>query len=207
MHTPLPQWVLWSEVVIRFGWAAIAAAIWFVMSRRGHDGGLWALVGVVLGPLAVPAAVISARRASRRPPTVVDQGDGEDVKVLAVIDPDQPATWAAVAQRVTTLSAPSELAVVVSRETLDVAAREATVRRARAALAAVAAAIPGPPPRQVILEGPPATAVAQRRRLLGDPMVVVPTSRLGDRLGDELAHGVGRHDRCADQPPPKRLLS
>lgn len=194
MHTPLPQWVLWSEVVIRFGWAGIAAVIWFVMSRRGHDGGLWALVGLVLGPLAVPAAIISARRASRRAPIVVDQGAGGDIKILAVIDPDEPATWAAGAERVNTLSAPSELVVVVSRETLDTAAREATVRRASAALAAVASAISGPSPRQVILEGRPAAAVSDRRQLLDDPMVVIPTSRLGESLRAGLTHGAGTHE-------------
>lgn len=205
MHTPLPQWAVWSEVAIRFSWAALAAAIWIVMSRRGHDGAIWALVGVVLGPLAVPAAIVSARRASRRLPIVIDEGTAGEIGVLAVVDPDRPDTWAAEAEQLNALRGPTELVVVVSRETLDVAARDATVHRARAALAAVASAVAGPAPRQVILEGRPTTAVAHRRDLLGGPIVVTPASRLGDRLRFELAASSNR--RASSDGRQKEITS
>ena len=195
MHTPLPQWVLWSEAIIRFGWAAIAAVIWFIMSRRGHDGAIWALVGVVLGPLAVPAAIISATRAARRPPIVVDEGAGGDASVLVVVDPEHPESWIPEAELFNALTGDAELVAVVTRETLDHAAREASLRRARTALAAVAAAIPGPAPRQVILEGPPAVAVARHRRSLDTPVLVTPSNRFGDRLRADLL------DRVDTGPP------
>lgn len=78
MHMPLPQWLMGSELAIRVGWAVTATVIWAVMSRRGHDGGMWALVGLVLVPFAVPAAILSARRTARRPPIVVADGASAD---------------------------------------------------------------------------------------------------------------------------------
>lgn len=201
MHMPLPQWALWSEVIIRFAWAAIAAVMWFVMSRRGHDGAIWALAGVVLGPLAVPVAIISARRAARRPPIVVDEGAGGVVSVLVVVDPEHPESWIPEGELVNALTCGAELVAVVTRETLDHAAREASLRRARAALAAVAAAIPGPAPRQVILEGRPAAAVAHYRRSLDIPVLVTPSNRFGDRLRADLLDRATQPRLDAPQPP------
>ena len=194
MHMPLPQWAIWSEVAIRLGWAAAAAVIWAVMSRRGHDGGLWAVIGLVLGPFAVPAAVISARRAARRPPVVVADVPGGSAgcapAVLVVVDADDPGSWAAQAAAADAVGGPVELAVVVGRDTLDRSAREGSLRRARCALAAVAAAMARPAPGQVILEGRPAAAVALHSRLRGIATVVVTSNPSGDRLrgalGDRL---------------------
>jgi len=194
VHTPLPQWALWSELAIRVGWAAAAAVIWAVMSRRGHDGGLWALIGLVLGPLAVPLAVISARRAARRPPIAVDGGHGADAarspSTLVVVDPDDPQTWGAQAAAADNVAGPVELAVVVSRDTLDRDAREGTLRRARTALAAVAATTTGPTPRQVILEGRPDAAVARHARQHGITTVIAPSTRPSDRLRSALGSSV-----------------
>lgn len=211
MHTPLPQWALWSEVVIRVGWAALAAMIWFVMSRRGHDGGIWALVGLVLGPLAVPAAIVSVRRASRRPLIVVADGaapsEAGGIGVLAVVDPDDPETWAPEAELVSTLVTPVELAAVVSRDTLDHAAREASLRRARTALAAVAAAMKGPVPRQVILEGRPTHAVVNHSRSLGRPTVVTPPNRFGDQLRRSLTSERLFLQSCGETLPRRALTA
>lgn len=187
MHTPLPQWAMWSEVAIRVGWAAIAAVIWFVMNRRGHDGGIWAIVGLVLGPFAVVPAVISGMRAARRPPIVVEEGSGVDAAVLVVVDAERPETWAPQAERVIALFGVAELVAVVSRETLDHQAREASLRRARTALAAVAGALAGPSPRQMILEGRPAIVVANRIRQLTGATVLTPPSRYGEELRSSLA--------------------
>lgn len=57
-----------------------------------------------------------------------------------------------------------ELAVVIGRDTLDAGARQHDVRTARVAPRAAAGAVVGPDPRQVILEGRPATAVLTRCR-------------------------------------------
>lgn len=194
MHTPLPQWALWSELAIRVGWAAAAAVIWACMSRRGHDGGLWALIGLVLGPLAVPLAVISARRAARRAPMVIDdgceRGAARAAATLVVVDPDDPETWAAQAAAADAVTGPVELAIVVSRDTLDRDAREGTLRRARTALVAVAATMVGPTPRQVILEGRPDTAVARHARQHGITTVIAPSTRSGDRLRSALGSRV-----------------
>lgn len=194
MHTPLPQWALWSELAIRIGWAGAAAVIWAVMSRRGHDGGLWALIGLVLGPLAVPLAVISARRAARRPPIVVENGRGPETGrlplTLVVVDPDDPQMWATQAAAADAVAGLVELAVVVSRDTLDRDAREGTLRRARIALAAVAATMAGPTPRQVILEGRPDAAVARHARQHGITGVIAPSTRSGVRLRSALGSSV-----------------
>lgn len=185
MHMPFPQWVIWSEVAIRVAWATIAAVIWAIMSRRGHDGGLWALVGLVLGPLAVPAALISARRAARRSPIVVAEGPPRGAAAvpaaLVVVDPDDPGGWDAQAAAARTVG-PVELAVVINRDTLDVAAREGAIRRARRALRAVAAAMPAPSPRQTILEGRPDGAVVRHCERRGIRTVIVPPTPTGDRL-------------------------
>lgn len=203
MHTPLPEWVLWSEVGIRVGWTTIALAIWFVMSRRGHDGGTWAIVGLVLGPLAIPMAIVSARRASRRPLLVVEDGATVDAGVLVAVDASQPETWASVAWLVNTLATPAELAAVVDRDTLDIAARNASLQRARRALAAVADAVNGPQPRQVILEGRPVPAVAKRRLALGIATVVAPANRFGDQLRSALG-AVCLQPDGVNQVPPRR---
>ena len=187
MHTPLPEWALWSEIAIRVGWAATAAVICLVMSRRGHDIANWAIVGLVLGPFAVLAAIISARRADRRGAIVVEQGDDRDARVLVVLDPAHPESWRMQAEMVNELDATAELVVVVSRDTLDRPARDGTLRRARTALAAAAAAVAAPTPRQLILEGRPAAAVVSHARSLTASTIILPPNSLGDQLRGSLA--------------------
>lgn len=193
MHMPLPQWALWSEVAIRAGWAVAAAVLWAVMSRRGHDGGLWAVIGLVLGPFAVPAALISARRAARRPPIVVVGGAllrPAAVPALVIVDADDPGGWEAQAAAAGAAGDGVELAVVVGPDRIDVAAREGALRRAHLALAAVAAAMPAPPSRQVILEGRPDAAVVRHARLHGTATVLVPPTRWGERVRKALGDRV-----------------
>jgi hypothetical protein len=196
VHTQLPQWAIWSEMAARVGWVAVAAVLWAVMSRRGHDGGLWAVIGLVLGPFAVPAAVISVRRAARRPPIIVAEGPpwgaAATRPALVLVDPDDDHVgWAAQAAAADAVGDRVELAVVVGRDRVDLGAREGALRRARRALTAVAAAMPGPPPRQVILEGRPEAAVAHHCQLHGIATVIAPPTPTGDRvrraLGDRLA--------------------
>ena len=208
VHMPLPEWAIWSEAGIRVAWAFIAAVLWAVMSQRGHDGGLWAVIGLVLGPFAVPAAVISSRRAARRPPIVVTEGpqhgSATAPAALVLVDPDDPGGWEAQAAAAGAVGARVELAVVVGRDTLDLAAREGALRRARRALAAVAAAMPGPTPRQVILEGRPDAAVVRHCNLSRIATAVVPSTRWGDRVRQGLGDGlvVATAAPIPDQAPP-----
>lgn len=202
MHMSQPQWVIWSEVVIRVGWAATAAVLWAVMTRRGHDGGTWVVIGLVLGPFAVPPAVVVARRAARRPPIVVTEGAPRDsaavTVALVLVDPEAPCGWEAQAAAVGATGDLVELAVVVDRDTLDVAAREGALRKARHALTAVAKALPGPTPRQVILEGRADAAVIRHCNLSRIATVVVPPSRWGVRVRRALAGRIAVHGGLAD---------
>ena len=58
-------------------WLLVGSLIAFFMARRGHASFTWWVVGVVLGPLAVPIAIA----ADRRPP-----GPGR------VIEPGRPGS-------------------------------------------------------------------------------------------------------------------
>lgn len=100
------------------------------------------------------------------------------------------------------------MTVVVGRDTLDSSAREGSLRRARCALAAVAAAIASPSPGEVILGGRPAAAVALHSRLCGITTVMVTSTRSGDRLrgalGDRLEERTAAPilERSAPVPTP-----
>ena len=83
--------------------------------------------------------------------------------------------------------ATAELVVVVSRDTLDRAARDGTLRRARTALAAAAAAVAAPTPRQLILEGRPAAAVVSHARSLPASTIILRPNSLGHQLRELLA--------------------
>ncbi|MFP5318876.1 MAG: hypothetical protein ACLGI2_11375 [Acidimicrobiia bacterium] len=200
---------IWTEIVVRIGWAATAAVTGAIMARRGHDGGMWAVIGLVLGPFAVPAAVVSARRAARRPPVVVAGGTPEGARrppgALVVVDAEDPQGWAEQAAAASALGSSVELVAVVGRDTLDRAAREGELRRARQALAVVATAVPGPTPRQLILEGRAEAVVSRYRRLEGIGTVITPSTPLGDRVrravDERHRRRVRNHQRGAGTEP------
>jgi len=121
---------------------------------------------------------------------------------LVVVDSDDPETWAANAAAADAATGPVELAIVISRDTLDRDAREGTLRRARTALAAVAATMAGPTPRQVILEGRPDPAVARHARQHGITTVIAPSTRSGDRLRSALGSSVDVRAAYATPGPP-----
>jgi hypothetical protein len=170
MH-PIPDWALWFDLAMRFTWFVAAAGVGFVMGRLGHDTSTWVLFGLIAGPFAIPCAVVSARRAARRPPRVLFPGvAGRGIEdVLVLVDGERPA------------GAPNDLgpadglrrvvlAVVIGRDTSDVAAREGEERRAAATLTAARAAVrdaTGVEAGGVVLEGRPARAIrayAERER-------------------------------------------
>lgn len=194
MHTiDVPTWVVWVEVSVRLGWTGLAAATALAMRHRGHDGGLWLVVGLVLGPLVVPAAILSARRAAARPATVLVEGAparGTSGFLVVVPDREPLATVGGLIRGAD--HGHVVLVAIVGRDTLDHAAREAELRRARRSLltAVDACAASGLQVSALIAEGRPDTvvpAIAVERNL---DVVVVPA----DDSGRAVARAVRR--RC-----------
>lgn len=188
MHeTTYPSWAVWTELGLRALWVLSAVAVALVMGGRGHDRPMWGVIGLVLGPLAAPVAVVATRRASRRPARVLREGrpGPGTTDVVVVVDPDAPS--AATAPE--TLSARRVVLVsVVGRDEMDRAARAAELRRAQEALAA---AVPswkaqGVVPDAVILEGRPARAVLEFARAQGFGRVLLPGTEQGERDANEL---------------------
>ena len=75
-------------IVLACIWVAIGVVIAVMMGRRGFSRWSWLVVGVVLGPLAVPIAVAATR--DRRPPLVRRLSEGTagtgGIDVLVGID-------------------------------------------------------------------------------------------------------------------------
>lgn len=190
MHmTEFPTWAVWVELGGRVGWTVIAVATAFVMRRHGHDGGVWLVVGFVLGPLVVPAAVLSARRAARRPPIpVADGAPGRGSRdVLVVVSQQDPAAQVAWLQSSDDVRY-VVLVAIVGRDTLDQAAREGDLRRARRALltAVDGCAARGICPTAMIAEGRPDAAVASVALHRAPDAIVVPADDAGRALADSL---------------------
>ena len=79
-----------------FAWMSFGVVLAVVMGRRGHAPAAWGLLGMLLGPLAVPVALDVARR--HRRPTVQTLARGEPsregIAVLAGIDGSEEARLA-----------------------------------------------------------------------------------------------------------------
>ena len=78
-------------------WVAVGLVVAVVMHRRGHDLGVWALLGVVFGPFTIPLASRQVQRALWVAPQEVStgrHGPGE-VDVLVGIDGSEEACAAA----------------------------------------------------------------------------------------------------------------
>ena len=190
MHmTPAPEWVAWAELGTRLVWVVTAVVVSHVMARRGHDRGWWVIVGLVLGPLAVVAAVVSCRRARRREPIVVAPGTagGGDTDVLVVIEAANPAAALAHGNQDGTRFRRVVFATVIGRDAFDVQARQGELRRAGEALATAAkAAAWTEDPRLVIMEGRPDDAVATLARTERLQLVLLPPTVGGRRLASQL---------------------
>lgn len=79
-----------SAVVILLGatWLAIGVVLSLVMGRRGHFPFGWGVLGAMLGPLAIVAALGTARHEDEEPPAVIAQARsyGGPVDVVVGID-------------------------------------------------------------------------------------------------------------------------
>lgn len=169
MH--VPTWALWLDMAMRVVWLLSAAGVALSMRRLGHDTATWGLVGLVCGPLAIPMAVVAARRAARHPPRLLFAGDpgNGDEDVLVLLDADRPAD---IADQLGPTRAIGHLvlAVVIGRTTSDVAARKAEERRAADTLTSARRAVraaTGIDPSGVVLEGRVARAGPAYARRFG----------------------------------------
>ena len=196
MHmTPAPEWVAWAELGMKIVWIAIAALLAPLMARRGHDGGLWALAGLVLGPAAIIAAMVARRRARRREPIIVAAG-GEaaaGTAVTVVVDPADDAAHPVVSDAMWAGARRVVFVTVIGCDTFDVGARRAEERHALQALRAAAASVyaRGLDPGLIILEGRPDDAIRSFVRRDRPDLLLVPPTPLGQRLAAKLAGEMG----------------
>ena len=77
-----------AAIVIVLVWMLIGLTLSVVMGRRGHMGWGWGILGAMLGPLAVVAAIATARHEDEDRPAVIApaQERGGPVDVLVGID-------------------------------------------------------------------------------------------------------------------------
>ena len=132
----LPNWATWSEIAMTIVWLMSAAFVWALMRRRGHDTQLWLLISLIFGPFAIPAAIVSTRRASRRPARIVQLGSpgpgSRDVAIMVDLNAPQEAgsAVATIAPNLRNLA----FVAVIGPDTLDRSAHRAELARATAAL-------------------------------------------------------------------------
>ncbi len=165
------------------GWIAIGAVAATVMRRRGHDPFGWAILFVVLGPLAVPLAVTAERHRPPEAETAVHEGE---LDVLVAHDGSPAASVALdsalglLGRQLTSLT----LAAVVDFEAATTAGGRITMRAAHERLNAVAAQLPplaGRPVDTVVLQGDPVQALSRFAAQHGFELIVVGGSGPGSR--------------------------
>jgi nucleotide-binding universal stress UspA family protein len=171
------------------GWLATGVVVSLVMGRRGHDPFGWLLVGAILGPLALPVAISTARRPNVvRPPwrTAGRHGSGR-VDVLVGID-GSPHAAAALDAAVDLLGPRLGRLTLVAVSTLDATAarreeearlgdelrRQAGRIQARLGAAGVDAAA-----ELVLLRGQPAHTLTDYAAGHGYALLVVGTRGAG----------------------------
>lgn len=160
----VPSWVARLELGLRASWVVVGVGVAVAMGRRGHDAQLWGLIGLVLGPLAVPAAIVATRRAARRPPIAVFDGrpgpGQRDIAVPVAADGLSSSLVALGEQRDSIRR--MVLVATIGPDRLDTAAHRDEVVQAKAILARSAKAVQeaGLRPEGVIVEGRLVVAVA-----------------------------------------------
>lgn len=177
-------------------WIAVGLVVAVVMHRRGHDLGVWALLGVVFGPFTIPLASRQVQRALWVAPQEVSAGrDGPgEVDVLVGIDGSEEACAAAASVVVAlgpaigrlTLAAVMDLDEAVTHvDPPDPDFWDEDRRRedaCRAWLEDATGRLGEVRPATVILGGDPATALAHEAAANGyDFLVVGPRGRGASR--------------------------
>ncbi|HEX2064570.1 MAG TPA: universal stress protein [Acidimicrobiales bacterium] len=170
-------------VAIAAAWIALGAVAVIVMRLRGHDPFGWAILFLVLGPLALPLAV----SAERHPPPEVDASLHEgDFDVLVAHDGSQTASVALdsalglLGRHMTSLT----LAAVVDVETVTTAGGRITMRDTHERLQTVAdqvGTLLNASVETVVLHGDPVQALSQFAEQHGYELIVVGGSGPGPR--------------------------
>jgi hypothetical protein len=75
--------------LVVLGWVGAGLLIALIMTRRGHDAGSWAALGIALGPLLLGLAVRWVRCERFAPSIVLSRGNhhGGDIDVLIGVTP------------------------------------------------------------------------------------------------------------------------
>jgi len=170
-------------------WVAIGAAVAFVMARRGHTLFTWFVLGVALGPLVVPLAII-VRSGPRQRTAIVaaDRRAGQgDVMVLAGIDGSAEAVEAVhsavrlLGNRIQRVCLVAVVSVDAAENTLMFAdQRSAAERWLTEAAAGIESAVPCD---QMVVTGLPADAI---RTMAKDGYDLIVVGRRGRGLSTRL---------------------
>lgn len=175
-------------------WLAHALTLSVVMARRGHDPFQWALLGGVLGPLAIPLAFAHRERvvAAATPAAQAEPG-----RVLVAIRPGAELDCVAGAlDHLRSLAGPVPvaLAAVLDADACDRANHQRVVADTerlldQAGSALVEAGIAQSPFERHVLYGDPAAALAEFAASSEATLVVVGA---GERITRRVVHGSTR---------------
>ncbi len=82
--------------ILLLAWVSFGVLLALVMGRRGHAPAAWGILGMMLGPLAVPIALNVERQHRRSPVTALTTGEPirQGIAVLAGIDGSEEARLA-----------------------------------------------------------------------------------------------------------------
>lgn len=176
-------------LVLAAGWVATGAVAVALMRRRGHDTFSWALLFLVLGPIAIPLAISSDRHRPAEPPRPLPPG-GLDVLVSHDGTPDAQAALqtalALLSQQMTSMT----LAAVVDLEAPSTVRGRDTQREAQARLDTLArelATVTSAPVATVILFGEPATALQHFALENGYELIVAGNVAARSQVGSRRA--------------------
>jgi nucleotide-binding universal stress UspA family protein len=152
-------------LILLLAWMSFGVLLALVMGRRGHAPAAWGVLGMMLGPLAVPIALDVARR--HRRPAVKTLAAGEPVRegiaVLAGIDGSEEAVLA-LRRAVTLLGSRIGRLAVVTVLPYDAeddpVVLESDQTRARLWMSAAREAAPGVAAEEYLVTGRPAKVLA-----------------------------------------------
>ena len=142
-------------------WVATGAVAVVLMRRRGHDTFSWALLFLLLGPIAVPIAISSDRHRPAEPPRPLPPG-GLDVLVFHDGTRDAQAALGTALTLLSQNMSSMTLAAVVDLEAPSTVRGRDTLCEAQERLDTLAlelATVTSGPVATVILFGEPATAL------------------------------------------------
>lgn len=181
-------------LAIAAGWVAIGAVAVLLMRRRGHDAFAWAVLFLVLGPIAVPIAISSDRHRPDEPPRPLPPGD-LDVLVSHDGSPDAHAALDAALSLLGQQATSITLAAVVDLEAPSTVRGRDAHREAQQRLDAVArdvATRTSAPVATVVLLGEPATTLVNYA-IDNNYGIIVAGSRHGEKLLVGRRRTGGRH--------------